>query len=340
MVSGIDPYGIVFLLIMELTSSSHTSFAAGVAMVAYTVGEIIFTGFAYAARDWLNLKWLMSVYFAVTIPYLYFIPESPYWLFGRKKYDELETCLRKIAKINRREENEWFPYYTKLIEESRIVQRTETKAKTKKREKVLRLLPRLIMCGSIEFVTMLLYTKITYGLGAMNETLSPYTNFIIGAVVEGIGYLAAGLAITTVLGRKYSLIIFVLLTASSILTIPFITESYPIIATVVSQIGKFGVSGAVSVSWLFVPELFPIYMRGLANGIFVFVGSFGSMVAPIINTAVDKKNDRITNYVYAGLTVVLAGVIATLPETRDRSFDDGEEYASTNQTEDDADDKF
>ncbi|CAF2527716.1 unnamed protein product [Rotaria sp. Silwood2] len=325
---------------MELTSSSHTSFAAGVAMVAYTIGEIMFTGFAYAARNWLNLKWLMSVYFAVTVPYLYFIPESPYWLFGRKKYDELEVCLRKIAKINRREESEWFPHYTKLIEESRIVKKSETKAKKKRREKVLRFLPRLIMCGCIEFVTMLLYTKITYGLGAMNEALSPYVNFIIGAVVEGIGYCAAGLAITTVLGRKYSLISFALLTAISILIVPFITESYPVIATVISQIGKFGVSGAVSVSWLYVPELFPTYMRGLANGIFVFVGSFGSMVSPIINTAVDKKNDRITHYVYAGLTIVLAGVIATLPETRHRSFDDGEQGENASQAEDDVDDKY
>jgi hypothetical protein len=325
---------------MELTSSSYTSFAAGVALVAYTLGEIMFTGFAYAARDWLNLKWLMSAYFAVTIPYLYFIPESPYWLFSRTKYDELEVCLRNIAKMNRREESEWFPYYTRLIEESRIIKRTQSKPKGKKREKVLRFLPKLIMCGCIEFVTMLLYTKIAYGLGAMNEALSPYTNFIIGAGVESLGYLAAGFAIITVLGRKYSLIMFALLTAISVLTIPFIMESQALIATVISQIGKFGVSGAVSVSWLYVPELFPTDMRGLANGIFVFVGSFGSMLAPIVETAVGEKNKRITYYVYSALTLVLVGVIATLPETRDRSFHDGEERDDATQTEDGVDDKY
>ncbi len=325
---------------MELTSSSHTSFAAGVALVAYTLGEIMFTGFAYAARNWLNLKWFMSAYFALTIPYLYFIPESPYWLFSRKKYDELEVCLRKIAKMNRREESEWFPHYTKLVEESRIVEKTEIKVKTKKRVKVLRLLPKLIICGCIEFVTMLLYTKISYGLGSLNEAVSPYTNFIIGAGVEGLGYLTAGFAIVTVLGRKYSLISFALLTAISVFTVPFVMESYPIVGTVISQVGKFGVSGAVAVSWLYVPELFPTYMRGLANGIFVFVGSFGSMLSPIIEAAVEEKSKKITNYVYAGLTLVLVGVITTLPETRDRSFDDGEEHDDATQTEDDAEDKF
>ncbi|CAF1095837.1 unnamed protein product [Adineta steineri] len=325
LVSGIDPYGIVFLLMMELTSSTHTSFAAGVSLIAYTLGEILFTGFARLARNWLNLKWLMSVYYAVTIPYLYFIPESPYWLFSRKKYDELEVCLRRIAKTNRREESEWLPYYKELVEESRIVERTETKIKKKKRARVLQFLPRLLMCGSIEFVTMLLYTKISYGLGATSDTLSPYVNFIIGAGVEGLGYLTAGIVMTTMLGRKFSLIMFVLLTASAVLAVPFLMESYPVVSIIISQVGKFGVSAAVSVSWLYVPELFPTYMRGLANGIFVFVGSFGSMIAPIVDAAVGEKYQHITHYVYSGLTLALAAVITTLPETRDRSFQDGEE---------------
>ncbi|CAF0799088.1 unnamed protein product [Adineta ricciae] len=334
-VSGIDPYGIVFLLLMELTSSSHTSFAGGVSMVAYTIGEVMFTGFAYAARNWLNLKWFMSIYFAVTVPYLFFIPESPYWLFIRKKYDQLEVCLRKIAKTNRREESEWHPMYMQLVEQSRLEKTTEKKKPKKKISRIIRLIPRLFMCGCIEFVTMLLYTTISYDLGQKSEAISPYTNFIIGAGVEGLGYLAAGLCIITFLGRKYSLIMFVLLTAGAVLAIPFVTGTYPVVATVISQVGKFGVSAAVSVSWLFVPELFPTYMRGLANAIFVFVGSFGSMLAPIIDTAVGDEYQRITNYVYAGLAVVLACVIATLPETRNRSFQDGKEHDE----EDDDDDE-
>ncbi|UJR16966.1 hypothetical protein I4U23_003864 [Adineta vaga] len=335
-VSGIDPYGIVFLLLMELTSSSHTSFAGGVSMVAYTVGEIMFTGFAYAARNWLNLKWFMSIYFAITVPYLFCLPESPYWLFIRKKYDELEVCLRKIAKTNRREESEWYPMFTQLVEESRLeVAATQKKKPKKKIIRILRLIPRLFMCGCIEFVTMLLYTTISYDLGQKSEAISPYTNFIIGAGVEGLGYLAAGLCIITFLGRKYSLIMFVLLTSGAVLAIPFVTGLYPVVATVISQVGKFGVSAAVSVSWLFVPELFPTYMRGLANAIFVFVGSFGSMLAPIIDTAVGEKYKSITNYVYAGLAVVLACVIATLPETRNRSFQDEEGDDEEEEEEDD-----
>jgi MFS family permease len=178
---------------------------------------------------------------------------------------------------------------------------------------------------------MLLYTKISYGLGASNETISPYWNFIIGAIVEGIGYLLAGVLITTPLGRKYSLISFATCTSICVFIIPFIMEPYPLVTTIISQLGKLFVSSTVSVSWIYVPELFPTTMRGLANAVFVFVGSFGSILAPIVDEAFGDKFVRITFYVYSGLIIVLALVICTLPETRNRSFDDGEEYQQNNQ---------
>ena len=104
---------------------------------------------------------------------------------------------------------------------------------------------------------MLLHTTISYALGETNGALSPYTNFIIGASIEAVGYFTAGLLISSKLGRKDSLIMFVLLTTASVLTIPFVMDTRPIVTTVISQVGKFGVSAAVAVSWLLVSELFP-----------------------------------------------------------------------------------
>lgn len=334
LISGVDGYGICFLLIMELTSSSHTSFAAGVSLVAYTLGEILFTGFAYASKHWLNLKWLMTIYFAVTVPYLYFIPESPYWLFSKKKYPQLESNLRNIAKINRKKEEDWLPKFQLLIQNTNEQKQQDEQTRIDKKKTFLRFIPRLIISGFIEFVTMLLYTKISYSLGEENGTLSPYANFIIGAAVEGVGYLIAGLIITTILGRKYSFILFSILTSICVIIIPFILYSHPTASTVLSQIGKLSISGAVSVSWLYVPELFPTYMRGLANAIFVFIGNFGSILAPIVETALGEKHERVSYYIYAALTCILAIIIfLTLPETRNNSFnDDNDQQQNKNTT--------
>ncbi len=100
LVSSIGVYGMVFLLLMELTSSSHTSFAGNLALVTFTFGEVLVTAFAYIARDWLNLKWFNSAYYCLILLYLYFVPESPYWLFSQKKYSQLEVYLRRIATTN------------------------------------------------------------------------------------------------------------------------------------------------------------------------------------------------------------------------------------------------
>ncbi|CAF1526186.1 unnamed protein product [Rotaria sp. Silwood1] len=323
---------------MELTSSSHTSLAGNLALFGFTFGEALVTIFAYLARDWLLLKWIISGYFALVLPYLYFVPESPYWLFSRKNYIQLEHCLNKIATRNGRTHDQWYPYYIQLIQDPDIAARQAKHAARTTKEKFLRHVPLLILCGLIGFVTMLLYIKISYGLSAMNDAVSPYWNTIIGAAVEGIGYLSVSILITTPLGRKYTLMIYLLFTSICVLIIPFTTKPLPIVTVVISQIGKLTISGAVSITWVYVPEMFPTSMRGLANGVFVFVGRCGAIIAPIIDAAVSEEKLKITFYVYACLTIILTGSIYFLAETRNRSFHtDEDEEKSENDDKPQAD---
>lgn len=323
-VSAVDSYSIAFLLVMELTSSSHTSFACSLTLIAYTIGEVFITMFAYISRDWLILKWLITIYFAISLPYLYFVPESPYWLLFEKKYEQLEFYLRKMAKQNGRSDDQWVPFYNQLIDHLSLSDNNTKQIKIKKRQ-YFKYIPRLFFCGFIEFVTMLLYTEISYALGEDNQTFSPYSKFTIGAIVEFIGCFIAGVLITTSLGRKYSLMIFASCTSICVLITPFIMQSYPYSTTIISKLGKLFVSCTVSVSWIYVPELFPTAMRGLANAIFVFFGSFGSILAPIVDHLLDDKHTRISFYVYSALVIIVVFIVWLFPETRDHSFDDGEQ---------------
>ncbi|CAF4429867.1 unnamed protein product, partial [Rotaria sp. Silwood2] len=140
---------------MELTSSSHTSLAGNLALIGFTFGEALVTMFAYLARGWLLLKWIISGYFALVLPYLYFVPESPYWLFSTQKYNQLEHCLNTIATKNGRTHDQWHPYYIQLIHDPDIAMRHAKHAARTTREKFLMHIPRLIICGLLGFVTML-----------------------------------------------------------------------------------------------------------------------------------------------------------------------------------------
>ena len=161
LISSLDAYNMAFLLLMELTSSSHTSLAGHLALIAYPFGEVLSAVFAYIARDWLRLKWLTTGFYLIILFYLYFVPESPYWLFSQKKYDQLELCIRKIATTNGRENNQWYPNYTQLIEDPRITLRSNRHVKRTNKEKILKFLPRLSASSFIGFVCTLLYVKIS-----------------------------------------------------------------------------------------------------------------------------------------------------------------------------------
>ena len=318
--ASIDAYAMAFLLLMELTSSTHTSFAGNSALIGFTLGEGLITLFAYLAADWLRLKWIITGYFTLLLPYLYFVPESPYWLFTKKKYNQLQVCLNRIAEKNGRSKADWYPHYLRLVRDPRVAILSSKHAKRSNIEVIQHQLKRLCICGFIGFVTMLLYIKIAYGLGAMNNAISPYWNIIIGAVVEGLGYISASIMITTKFGRKISLMIYSALTSCCVFITPFIMKSSPLATTIVSQVGKFSISAGVSITWIYVPEIFPTSMRGVANGVFVFAGRLGAILAPIVDVALGETRMKMTFYVYAALTFLMLLGVHFLPETRNRSF--------------------
>ncbi|CAF3489787.1 unnamed protein product [Rotaria sp. Silwood1] len=309
-----------FLLLMELTSSKYTTLAGNLALISYTLAEIFITIFAYLAHDWLKLKWFNNGFYALTLFYLYFVPESPYWLFNRKKFSQLETCLRNIATTNGRADTEWFPFFEELIKTLPVTHETAKPVITKTRFS-RHIFLRLGASGCIGFITMLLYIKISYGLATMDSAINPYWNIILGAVVEAIGYVSASILMITRLGRRFSLLSYALLTSVCVIVIPFVKETHPLVVVIVSQIGKLTISGAVSVSWIYVPELFPTSKRGFGNAVLVFFGRLGAILAPIIDVALGDRYIRITFYVYSVLALVIVGLLFILPETRNRSFD-------------------
>ena len=150
-ISSVDPYTMVFLLFIELTSSSHTSLAGNLVLLGFTLGEATVTILARLTRDWLLLKWIITGHYSIALIYLYFIPESPYWLLSVKKYDRLEAWLRKIATRNGREEKDWYPYYIELIEDPTTALRSTKHASHTSKDKILRFLPRLSMGGFVGF---------------------------------------------------------------------------------------------------------------------------------------------------------------------------------------------
>jgi len=323
---------------MELTTATHATFVGNLALVAFTFGEIVVTGMAYICRDWLLLKWAMILYILALVPYLFFIPESPHWLLTKYRYDELEKLLREIARCNRRSESKWFPFYRYVIENHRKQKDINQKNKIKlscsaKIRRFLTHIPtmtKLLISGFLGFVTLFLYYKIAFNLGAMDE-IDPYLNIIIGAIVEAIGYIAPSLFMIRY-GRKPIFILFLIPTVICLLLTPLTFNQNHFIIIVIAQFGKFAISGAVCVTYIMVPELFPTSIRGTGMGFFILLSRLGSTMAPMIDASVKHDRTLITNmyYLYAILTVLCVLLTLLLPETRNVPLVDKIDYNTNN----------
>ncbi|CAF0956342.1 unnamed protein product [Rotaria sordida] len=310
---------------LELTSAAHTSLVGNVALVAFTVGEAIITLFAYLTFDWQMLKWANTIFIGLTLPYLCFMPETPLYLYAQRQYTELEALLRRIAMQNRRAEVEWYPSYQEFLRSQSIAQ-VHDKEKMPFLKQIRQLLShrpsiiKLFIIDVIGFTTYLLYYEISYGLEVIN--ISPYLGVLIGAVVEALGYISSSLLMVTRLGRKGTFVIMLALTAVCVLIIPFINKHSALATVLLAQFGKYAISGAISASWIFVPELFQTSIRSSANGLFITFSHIGAIIAPVIDTSVSDEYLAITYYVSSALAVVVLLLTMLLPETRDKTMDD------------------
>ncbi|CAF4348908.1 unnamed protein product, partial [Rotaria sordida] len=171
---------------------------------SYTIGEVIVTLFAYLAKDWQILKWANTTFFALVLPYLYFMPESPLYIYSKRQYAQLEALLRRIARQNKRKEVDWYPFYQEFIRKqpSALVNHDELTFFRRAHQILTQrsTIIKLLIIALIGFTTLMLYIKISYGLAVMN--ISPYLGILIGAIVEAFGYATGFLLISTKLGRK------------------------------------------------------------------------------------------------------------------------------------------
>ncbi|UJR09610.1 hypothetical protein I4U23_013845 [Adineta vaga] len=326
---SISNFSLVFILMFELTSSAHTSLAGNLAFISFTIGEVIVTLFAYLTRHWQHLKWANLLFLGVGIPYLYFIPESPLYLYAKGKYSNLESLLRQIANQNGRKENEWYSHYQDLLRNQPVISTHKHNVSffrhTCRLVTYRAIILKLFITCLISLTTVMIYFQISYGLATMD--VSPYLAILIGAVVEAISYITSSLLLSTKLGRKGSFIILMSLTILSVFLIPII-EKYSSIAMVsMAQLGKYLISVTITITWIFIPELFPTSIRSTSNGCCIAFGRIGAILAPVIGTLIGKEYLSYTYYVSSVLGIIALLFSLFLPETKDKPMDDESDHS-------------
>ncbi|XP_007110769.2 solute carrier family 22 member 4 [Physeter macrocephalus] len=311
----ISNYVVAFILGTEILGKSvRIIFSTLGVCTFFAVGYMLLPLFAYFIRDWRMLLLALTVPGVLCFPLWWFIPESPRWLIAQRRFREAEDIIQKAAKMN----NVAAPVVVfDPVEELTPV----------KQQKVFILdLFRTRNIGTITVMSLLVWmiTSVGYfalSLNTPNLHGDAYLNCFFSALIEVPAYITAWLLLRT-LPRRYVIAGVLFLGGGVLLLIQLVPADYNFLSIGLAMLGKFGITSAFSMLYVFTAELYPTLVRNMAVGVTSMASRVGSIIAPYFVYL--GAYNRVLPYILMGSLTVLIGIITlllpesfgmTLPET-------------------------
>ncbi|CAL1683212.1 unnamed protein product [Lasius platythorax] len=89
-----------YILSLELFPTQFRTLVALIMQISWSIGLVLLAMLSYVIPDWRILQLAVSVPTAITVLYIWIIPESPRWLLAKGKSTEADIALERIAKYN------------------------------------------------------------------------------------------------------------------------------------------------------------------------------------------------------------------------------------------------
>ncbi|PIK46954.1 putative organic cation transporter protein-like, partial [Apostichopus japonicus] len=161
------------------------------------------------------------------------------------------------------------------------------------------------------FVNSLIYFGLSLNTADLGD--NDYVTFFISAAVEFPANLLVIPLTQSFLGRRYSLFGLYLVGGACCLITSFLSNLTAI--TAFAMTGKFCITAAYTIIYIYATELFPTTLRGVGLGSCSTVARVGSILAPLMIVLGDVYDD-LHLIIFATCSIVAALVVLFLPETR------------------------
>ncbi|KYN38680.1 Solute carrier family 22 member 20 [Trachymyrmex septentrionalis] len=89
-----------YILSLELFPARSRTLVALIMQISWSMGLVLLAVLSYVIPDWRILQLAVSVPTAITVLYIWIIPESPRWLLAKEKSTEADMTLERIAIYN------------------------------------------------------------------------------------------------------------------------------------------------------------------------------------------------------------------------------------------------
>ncbi|PIO27056.1 hypothetical protein AB205_0194840 [Aquarana catesbeiana] len=248
----------------------------------------------------------------VASPHLTFccriIPESPRWLLSQGRITEAEDIIRKAAKKNGITAPEIIFSVSEL---------QDVKDQSHKPYTFLDLI-KTTNIRIVTFLSILLWMIISVGyfglsLNTPNLHGDPYLNCFLSAIIEVPAYVIAWVLLRS-FSRRYSTSSTLFLGGVVLLLIQLVPQELNILSIVLVMLGKFGITAAFSMVYVYTAELYPTVVRNMGIGASSMASRLGSILSPYFVYL--GAYDRHLPFVLMGSLTVLVGIFSLfLPET-------------------------
>ncbi|KAM4677026.1 organic cation/carnitine transporter 2-like isoform 2-T2 [Discoglossus pictus] len=305
----ISNYVAAFILGTEILGKSvRILFSTLGVCIFYAIGYMLLPLFAYFIRDWRMLLLALTVPGLFCIPLWWVIPESPRWLISQGRVEEAEDIVRKAAKKNG-------------ITPPRVIfditELQDLKEQSHKSHTFLDLL-KTRNIRTITFFSILLWMIISVGyfglsLNTPNLHGDPYINCFLSAITEVPAYVIAWLLLRK-FPRRYSTVSTLFLGGVVLLFIQLVPPDLNILSIFLVMLGKFGITSAFSMVYVYTAELYPTVVRNMGVGASSMASRLGSILSPYFVYL--GAYDRFLPFILMGSLTVLVGIFTLfLPES-------------------------
>nr|CAB3266139.1 solute carrier family 22 member 15-like [Phallusia mammillata] len=297
----------LFVTLSEITGKSVWTKVGLIYQCSFSLGIVFLAGLSYAIQKWRIICLVTSGLGVVILsPIVFFIPESPKWLYAVGKSEKAEKVFQKIARWNGKDATNLALDH--VSEESQ--KKTHTFLDMFRYKK---LAVWLFSMAVVWFTSSLVY----YGLTMSASDLT--SDLYIGVALLGAVEIPAILSCMFLmdfkwLGRRGTvLVLFLICFAVSVTTI-FVPAKYGTAILALGLTSKLCSSGIFAVIYVYTTEIFPTPLRTVALGTSSTVARIGAIVASFIPLLlVDLP---ILPYILFGASTSLAAILTLLlPET-------------------------
>ncbi|XP_068779739.1 solute carrier family 22 member 6-A-like isoform X2 [Struthio camelus] len=299
-------------LVVEWIPTPYRAITVAIVGFAYTLGQILLAGVAYAVPHWRWLQLSVSLPFFFFLLYSWWLAESARWLVLSGKAEKAVKVLQRVARINKRKEE------GEKITAEILKSNMQNELATMKSSYTISDLVRTPAIRRIFFCLSIVWFSISfsyYGL-AMDLQNFGVSIYLIQVIFGAVDFPAKVLVTVSLsyIGRRLTLVVSLLSAGLVIIANIFVSTELQTVRTALAVVGKGCLSASFNCIFLFTTELYPTPIRQTGLGFGSTMARVGGIVAPLVKM-MDEYYPFLPPVVYGAAPIMSAVAASLLPET-------------------------